>query len=137
MSKFQIAKKLLIIFTLFIYSCSKSSPSNTTPPAETRLTFTINPDPGTTVLSALGSSQDFSITVTSPLPAAGITVSTSAVKELDGSSVFSQSLTSNLTNFTSSVQNLQNGVVCNVTITLTSRSSSSNTVSKTFKLARK
>lgn len=137
MSKLPTAFKLFIISTFLILSCSKKASTPSAPPAEAALAFTINPDPGSIVLAALGATQNFNITVTSALPSAGITASVLAVKELDSSTVFSQSLTSNLANFTTSIQNLSNGVVCNVTITLTSRSSATNTVTKTFKIARK
>lgn len=137
MSNIVFVIKLFIISSVFFLSCSKKAPATPAPPVEAKLAFTINPDPGSTVLAALGATQNFSITVTSALPTAGVTASVLAVKESDGSTVFSQSLTSNLANFTTSIQNLQNGVVCNVTITLTSRSSATNNVAKTFKIARK
>lgn len=137
MSKILLATKLFIISAFLVLSCSKKAPAPSPTPQEAALAFTINPDPGSTVLAALGATQNFNFTITSTMPSAGINASILAVKELDGSTVFSQSLTSNLANFSSSVQNLPNGVVCNVTLTITSRSSSSNTASKTFKIVRK
>jgi hypothetical protein len=137
MSKILLAIKLFIIGTFLVLSCSKKAPAPSPTPQEAALVFTLNPDPGSTVLAALGATQNFNISVTSTLPSAGINASVLVVKELDGATVFSQSLTSNMANFTTSIQNLQNGVVCNVTITLTSRSSATNTVTKTFKIVRK
>jgi hypothetical protein len=131
---------LLILVSLTFFGCSKGSDPAPTPPPpvpEANIVFTINPDPGTTIYPALGATQDIIISISSKLPDAGVTASISVTKDLDGSSVFSQSLTSTLSSFTSTIQNLQSGVVCNATITLVSKSTATNTASKTFKLAKK
>jgi hypothetical protein len=140
MKRIQLIVKLFIIVAFFFNSCKSEAPAPPTPtppPVEDKLAFTISPDPGSSIFAVLGASQDFTITVGSALPSAGITASIAVVKELDGSTVFSQNLNSTVPSFISSIQNLQNGVVCNVTITLTSKSSATNTISKSFKVARK
>ena len=132
----------LTVFTLGLNSCSKSgggSGGTVTPPpaSEAPIVFTISPDPGATILAALATSQDFTVTVTSKLPTAGVKVDLTLTKDLDGSSVFSQSLTSTSSGVTATFQNLVSGVVCSGTIKVTSASTASNSASKTFKIAKK
>ena len=88
-------------------------------------------------LAALGSAQDIGVSITSTLPTAGVTADIVVTKDLDNSSVFSQTLTATTANFTTTIQNLVGGIVCTATITLTSKSTLSNKASKTFKIARK
>jgi hypothetical protein len=107
------------------------------PPAEAQITFTINPDPGTTVMAALAATQDIAITITSKLPTAGAKVDLTLTKDADGSTVFSQSLTSSSSSITATFQNLVSGVICTATIKVTSASTASNNASKTFKIAKK
>ncbi|MEI8074255.1 MAG: hypothetical protein WCH78_05870 [Bacteroidota bacterium] len=132
-SIFLIKCFVFILLTLGLSSCTKSDPT----PVEEAITFTINPDPGSTIYAALGTTQDFSISITSKLPAAGVKIDLSLTKDLDGSTVFSQSLNSTLQNVTASFQNLASGVVCSGTIKIVSLTTSTNTSSKTFKIAKK
>lgn len=126
-----------ILFTCLLAGCGKSGGGGTTPTPEASLVFTTNPDPGSNIFAALSSSQDIVVSITSALPAAGVTVDIVVTKDLDNSTVFSQSLTNTVPNFTVAVQNLTSGVVCTVVITLTSKSTSSNKASKSFKIAKK
>jgi len=138
--KYTFSMLLLFGSLLFMFSCGKSGGGTTptpTPTPEPQLAFTINPDPGTSILAALGANQDIATSITSTMPSAGITADITVVKDLDNSSVFSQTLISTTPNFTFAIQNLTGGTVCTATITLTSKSTLSNKASKTFKLARK
>jgi hypothetical protein len=138
--KYTFSMLLLFGSLFFMFSCSKNYGGTTTTPTPTpepQLAFTINPDPGTSILAALGASQDIAASITSTMPSAGVTADVTVVKELDNSSVFSQTLSSTTPNFTVSIQNLTAGTVCTATITLTSKSTLSNKASKTFKIARK
>ena len=127
-----------ILLTCLITGCGKTGGgSSSTPTQEASLVFTTNPDPGTSVYAALSSSQDISISITSAFPAAGVTADILVTKDADNSTVFSQSLTNTTPSFIVTIQNLSNGALCTVVITLTSKSSVSNKVSKTFKIAKK
>ena len=130
---------LLVGMSSWMVGCSKeTTPENPTVNAkEEAIVFSINPDPGSTVFSVLGASQDFSINITSKLPNKGVNAVVTVSRELDAVVVFSQNLSTNLSNFNTSIQNLQNGVLCNAVIKLTSKSDSTNFASKSFKLARK
>jgi hypothetical protein len=121
-------------------SCSKGSNSGgggTTPVPEDPIVFTINPDPGSNIYAALGATQDFTLSITSKLPPAGVKIDLKLTKDLDGSSVFSQSVSSSVGSLTINFQNLGSGTVCTGVITVTSASTSSNSSSKTFKIAKK
>lgn len=126
-----------ILLACLITGCGKSGGSSPTPVPEASLVFTINPDPGSNVFAALAASQDIAVSITSALPAAGVTVDIMVTKDSDNSTVFSQSLTNTVPNFNVTIQNLSSGVVCTAVITVTSKSTSSNKASKTFKIAKK
>lgn len=127
-----------ILLACLITGCGKSGGGNSpTPIPEASLVFTINPDPGSSVFAALAASQDIAVSITSTLPAAGVTVDIMVTKDSDNSTVFSQSLTNTVPNFNVTIQNLTSGVVCTAVITVTSKSTSSNKASKTFKIAKK
>jgi hypothetical protein len=126
-----------LLLICFVTGCGKSGGGGNTPAQEAALVFTTNPDPGTSVLAALSSSQDIMINITSTLPAAGVTADIMVTKNSDNSTVFSQSLTNTLSNFTVNINNLSTGALCTVVITLTSKSLSSNKATKSFKIAKK
>jgi hypothetical protein len=126
-----------MLLTCLVAGCGKSGGGSSTPAQEASLVFTTNPDPGTSIFPALSSSQDITISITSALPAAGVTADIVVTKDLDNSTVFSQSLTNTSPNFIVTIQSLPVGTICNVLITLTSKSTVSNKASKSFKIARK
>ena len=131
---------LVSILMLANMACSKGSDTaavTPTPPAEEKLTFTVNPDPGTTVYPVLGATLDITISVTSKMGAAGVTATISVTKDLDGSSVFSQTLSSTTASFVATIQNLKNGELCTTSISLVSKTTATNIASKSFKVARK
>ena len=136
---FNIFFTILLGLSLIFTGCGKgSTPAPApTPVPEAALAFTTNPDPGTSIYTVVGATQDLIISISSKLPDAGVTASINVTKDLDGSAVFSQSLTSTVASFTSTIQNLQSGVICTATINLTSKSTATNKASKSFKLARK
>ena len=130
---------ICIGFTIFLTACSKSSdPDPVVPPVvEETIAFTLNPDPGTSTLVALGATQDFAVTVSSKLPTGGVNISLKLVKDSDGSTSFSQSLASTISTFNVTYTSMVSGVVYTATITVTSAAKPSNTTTKTFKMSRK
>jgi hypothetical protein len=143
----------LIVFSLFVIlmsaACGKGSggsggggvtPTPPTPPVETEenLVFTYDIDPGANIYAALGATQEVKITVTSKMPTAGVTTDIVVKRDSDGTTVSSSSLTAATTSpITGTISNLATNVVCTATITLKSVSKTSNTATKTFKIARK
>ena len=138
-SAFNIIYIIFICFAILLGACSKGSDPTPVPPpvVEETMAFTLNPDPGASVLVALGASQDFAVTVTSKLPTGGVKVALKLVKDSDGTTVFSQSLTSTVSNFTATYTSMVSGVVYTATNTVTSATTSTNTTTKTFKMTRK
>jgi hypothetical protein len=126
-----------LLLICFLSGCGKSGGGGNTPAQEAALVFTTNPDPGTSIYAALSSSQDIVVNITSTIPAAGVTADITVTKDLDNTTVFSQSLTNTLASFTVNINNLSSGAVCTVVITLTSKSSATNKASKSFKIAKK
>ena len=123
----------LVLITNFSNCASKGSDI----PQEEKIAFSINPDPGATILAALGTTQNVSINVISALPSGGVIASISATQETDNAVVFNQTLNSTTANFSTTIQNLKSGIVCNVAITITSKSTATNSAIKTFKIAMK
>jgi len=119
--------------------CSKeTTPNNPTiTTKEEAIAFSISPDPGATVFSVLGASQDFTITVSSKLPTQGVSAIVSVTRDVDGVVVFSQNLSTNFSTYNNSIQKLQNGVLCNASIKLTSKSDTTNFATKSFKMDKK
>lgn len=132
----QLYKWIILLLSIFLVGASSCHKNGGTP-AEQNIVFKLNPDPGTTVFPALGTTQDFGVTVTSNLPSGGVKVDLKLTKDLDGTTVFSQSLSSAVNSFTATFQNLGSGSICTGTITVTSAATASNTASKTFKIAKK
>ena len=139
-------KKGLMSFLLssvILMACSKSgdSPAPTpNPPAptpEATIVFTTDPDPGTAIYGSLGASQALTLTISSTIPSAGVTIDVKTTKDSDGSTVSSSSVSSTTSKNNITVDNLTAGVLCTTTITVTSKSTASNNASKSFKIARK
>ena len=120
-------------------ACDKSDTggSVTPTPTEENIAFTIDIDPGSNVYPALGATQSAIITLTSKMPAAGISVDVVVKKDSDNSIVSSSSYSTLTTPFTSIITSLSPGVLNTVTFTVTSKSKPSNFSLKSFKIARK
>jgi len=146
MQKYSNMKK--IIFSIFItmvvlVGCSKGgdtpSPTPTpTPTPEATIAYGIDIDPGSgNIYAALGASQTINITLSSTVPSAGVTIDVKTTKDADGATISSSSVAATTAKNTLSIDNLQSGVLCTTTITIASKSSASNTLTKSFKIARK
>jgi hypothetical protein len=142
----------LLVFSLFVIivsaACSKGggtggggvtpTPPPTPTPTEEDIVFTYDIDPGANIYAALGATQDVKITVTSKMPGSGVTTDIVVKKDSDGSTVSSSTLAaSSSVPITGTISNLATNVVCTATITLKSVTKTTNTATKTFKIARK
>ena len=140
-------KSLLIIIVSFILiSCSKSgdtatpspTPTPTPTPTEATIAFGVDIDPGVSnIFASAGASQVVIVNVTSTLPSTGVTIDLITKKDSDGSLVSSSSISSTSAKTTMSIDNLQSGILCTTTVTVTSKSKTTNTLSSSFKIARK
>ncbi len=129
---------LTLVAFLLLNACKKSNKPPTPPvESEEKIAFTIDIDPGSAIFSALGATQDAKIIVGSKIPTAGVNLDLTVKKDSDNSVVSSTTLSSTISSFTSTISNLQPGVVCTATFTVTSKSTPTNTLVKSFKIARK
>ncbi len=131
---------------VFLLSCSKTDNGGTTPtpnppptPAEEKIVFALDPDPGGTTVASTGSAYAFKVNVTSKIPTAGVKVEVTTKKEADGSTLSEGTKT--IDPYTSgseiSIGGLSAGTLYNVSIVVTSKGTTTNTDNKSFKLARK
>lgn len=136
---------ILLVFPIALFSCSKGGDSTTTTPVtppvvvtEATIAYGIDIDPGAgNIYAALGATQTINVNLSSALPKAGVQIDVSTKKDSDATVVSSSSTSTTSATNTVSIENLQPGVLCTTTITITSKTTTSNSVVKSFKIARK
>ena len=124
---------LLLVLVSSCDSCKKDKPE---PPQEANLVVKLNPEPTTGINQAMGTSHTFKVMVQSAMPPQGVTVKVDYVKD-SGGSLFSHTQTSSALEIPVTITSIPFNQVGTVTVVVTSVSKPSNTVTKTFKLARK
>ena len=142
----KLFKLLLVALPFVLFSCSKGgdtptpTPPTPTPPTptESAVAFSIAQDPGASgILGVVGTSQTISVKVSSTLPSAGVNIDVTVRKDLDNTSVFTTSTSSVAADNTVNITGLTPGVLCTATVVVTSKSTSANNKTMTFKLAAK
>ena len=131
---------LIIVFVLF--SCSKKETTTPPtppppPPTEENLVFSIDSDPGSGNAIANAENYAFTVKVSSKMPSLGVKLDLATKKESDNTSVDSKSIESSTADIPVTTGKLVVGTVYIVKVTVTSKSKSTNTASKEFKVARK
>jgi len=140
---------LLLVLSIGFFACSKGgdtpAPTPTPKPpvvvVEPSLTATggvvIDIDPGATnIYAVVGTSQRIEVRLAA-IPASGVTIDTKLIKISDNTTAFSNSISStNLTN-PLTVTGLIPGVLYNLSVVVTSKTTSSNTKTVEFKMAAK
>jgi hypothetical protein len=91
----------------------------------------------TSVFAVVGNSVVMNANISSTLPKDGVTVDVIVKKKSDNSSVFSSNTSSTSASNAVTITGLVPGVLCVATVTVTSKSKSTNTLVKTFELASK
>jgi hypothetical protein len=137
----------LFVIVFALVSCGKKSGGTTpTPPpppppppveVEENIAFSLDPDPGTTTVSALSGTYTFKVNLTSKMPSSGINIDLTTKRDSDGSLLESKNVKSTTAANDLSTGTFAPGVLYNVTVVVTSQKTSTNTSSKTFKIARK
>jgi len=89
------------------------------------------------ILAVVGTSQVLNVNITSTLPKDGVSIFVSVKKRSDNTVVFSANLSSSAAINPVTITGLTAGVLCEATVTVTSKSKVSNTASKSFSLASK
>ena len=132
---------MMILAIIMVISCSKKNSGGVTPPPivpeEVNIKFSIDPDPGSSVAVALGSTYNFKVNVSSKLPTGGVKVDIITKKDADNSVIGSRSFDSVNPAIDLTTVTLNAGILYKVTIVVTSKTKISNTSTKSFKVARK
>jgi hypothetical protein len=137
-------KKLSAAFlfsALLLNSCTeKANPTPPPPPpAEENIAFSIEPDPGSTIVSSSTATYPYTVKVTSNIkPSNGIHVDYATQLDTDNSNpTFTRESSTTATSYSLTTSNLESGKLYKVTVKVTSQKTSTNTLTKTFKVARK
>ncbi len=134
-------KYLLIAIPFLLASCSKGGETTTTPPetpVEVSVAFSVNVDPGAgNILGVVGTAQAIIVKVSSALPKEGVTILVTVTKDADNSVVFTNTSSSLTADNTVNITGLTPGALSTTTVVVTSKATSSNTKSLSFKLAAK
>jgi len=124
---------LLLVLVSSCDSCKKDKPEA---PGEANLIVSLHPAPSGRV-TTLGATYDFQVKVDSPMPAQGVTVSVVYKKDSDATVVFSREYTTTTSPLNVQITSIPFNEVGTVTVVVTSKTRSHNTVTKTFQLVRK
>ena len=140
---------LLFVLCMGILGCSKGgdSPAPTPTPkppvvvVEPSLTATngvvIDIDPGATnIYAVVGTSQKIEVKLAA-IPASGVTIDTKLIKISDNSTTFSNSISSTSLSTPVTVTGLLPGILYNLSVVVTSKTTPSNTKTIEFKIASK
>ena len=143
-------KILLVALPFMLMACSKGgdSPAPVTPPVvivpEVDIAFKVEIPVGTDIVDynkiygAIGGAQEINVNVTSTLPKDGVTIDVKVTKDSDNSSVFNKNISSTTAATNAiAINSLSPGVLSTATVVVTSKSKSTNTATKTFKIAAK
>ena len=137
-----LAFSLMMMVALTI-SCTKktTTPTPPTPPppvvVEENILFSLDPDPGTTTAQALSGTYSFKVILSSKMPTTGISIDITTKTDPAGALLESKNIKSTVASNDISTGPLVTGTLYSVTVAVTSQKTASNTLTKTFKVARK
>jgi hypothetical protein len=140
-------KILILVLSIGFFGCSKGgdSPAPTPPPpvvvVEPSLTATggviIDIDPGATnIYTVVGTSQRIEVKLAA-IPASGVTIDTKLIKISDNTNAFTNSISSTSLTNPITVTGILPGVLYNLSVVVTSKTTASNTKTIEFKMASK
>ena len=138
---------LILVLCIGFFACSKGgdSPAPTPPPpvvvVEPSLTaagaVVIDIDPGTNnIYAVVGTSQRIEVKLAA-IPVSGVTIDTKLIKISDNTTAFSNSISSTALTNPLTVTGLIPGVLYNLSVVVTSKTTASNTKTVEFKMAAK
>lgn len=140
-------KILIFVISIGFIGCSKGgeTPAPTPKPpvvvVEPSLTAAngviIDIDPGATnIYAVVGTSQKIEVRIAA-LPASGVNIETKLIKIVDNTTAFTNSISSTSLNNPVTVTGILPGVLYNLSVVVTSKTTSSNTKTIEFKMASK
>lgn len=138
---------LLALMSLVFVACSKGgdapTPPTPNPPVVTEPSLTasnaviVDIDPGATnIYAVLGTTQKIEVRLAA-MPSSGVTIETKMIKVADNTTAFSNSISSTSLINPVNVTSLVPGVLYNLSVVVTSKTTSSNTKTIEFKMAAK
>lgn len=107
---------------------------------EQNLVIALNPDPGSSVVTALSASYAFQLLINSTPPKNGVKIDLTVTRESDNSVVSnqaSQTTGATIKTVDLGIQNLQQGILYVVRVEVTSQTNAGNKATITFKVAKK
>ena len=131
---------VILLSGLLLNSCTKKSTPTPPPPppTEENITFSIEPDPGSSTVTSTTATYPYTVKLTSKIPANGIHVDYATQLDTDNSNpTFTRESSSSATSYSLTTANLESGKLYKVTVVVTSQKTSTNALSKTFRVARK
>ena len=139
---------LILFLSVGFLGCSKGgdspAPTPTPPPVvvvEPSLTATngvvIDIDPGATnIYTVVGTSQRIEVKLAA-IPASGVTIETKLIKISDNSTAFTNSISSTSLSNPITITGFLPGILYNLSVVVTSKTTASNTKTVEFKMASK
>jgi hypothetical protein len=130
----------LIATSLAVFSCKKPSGGGVTPPPpkEENIAFSIEPDPGSSTVTSQTATYPFVVKLTSKIPSTGIHVDYATQLDTDNSNpTFTRESSTSATSYNLATATLESGKLYKVTVKVTSQKTSTNSLTKTFRVARK
>jgi hypothetical protein len=138
---------LILVLSIGFFACSKGgdTPAPTPKPpvvvVEPSLAaagaVVIDIDPGTTNIYAVtGTSQKIEVKLVA-IPVSGVTIETKLIKVLDNTTAFTNSISSTSLNNPVTITGFVTGILYNVSVVVTSKTTASNTKTIEFKIASK
>jgi hypothetical protein len=138
---------LILVLSIGFFACSKGgdTPAPTPKPpvvvVEPSLAaagaVVIDIDPGTTNIYAVtGTSQKIEVKLVA-IPVSGVTIETKLIKVLDNTTTFTNSISSTSLNNPVTITGFVTGILYNVSVVVTSKTTASNTKTIEFKIASK
>jgi hypothetical protein len=140
---------LILVLSIGFFACSKGgdtpAPTPTPKPpvvvVEPSLTATggvvIDIDPGATNIYAVtGTSQKIEVKLVA-IPVSGVTIETKMIKVSDNTTAFTNSISSTSLNNPVTITGFVTGILYNVSVVVTSKTTASNTKTIEFKIASK
>ena len=139
-------KILILVLSIGFLGCSKGGDSPAPKPTpivvvEPSLTAAngviVDIDPGATnIYAVVGTSQKIEVRIAA-LPASGVNIETKLIKIVDNTTVFTNSISSTSLNNPVTVTGILPGILYNLSVVVTSKTTSSNTKTIEFKMASK
>jgi hypothetical protein len=104
---------------------------------EANLVVTLNPPAGSTQPAAPQTDFPLTVSITSTMPAQGVTIDVKAAPDGSATNFFTESRSSTTANNNFTITGTPTGVVCVTTVTVTSKTKATNTVTLSYRYIRK